>query len=631
MVIVFFGFCLTKKGYFNMEKQKVYASNCNWLEKSMYMQEQSAKRKLLISGYPKSTWCSSPRAFCLQISLRPSPGKSYSHSGLFRASTSHLLGSASFSAKSLPKWLDWVRRTAVSCLRVSCSATLIRCRLQSFPAWQFRKREKSYFGTPKIARKQWLRGKPNRLEIREIAQAWAQSNNYRGISYTLFFAIFGNLVRWSYGYSLLSKHEDDDEEEDDSTTIGQITPPTYGALNVSNNNDIEQARPSGMPDRRYSSMTLAAQPDDNSSATTPINETTTLLLPKLDVVEQQPGLLRRIARKINSFMSPPLYAACLALLVGLSPLKHLLYDKQWLLYPCLTKGIETCGKAAVPIILTCLGAQLTCIWQSQQPTSPTIKKPVNTVMLVRFVLMPFFVVPIVVAFVRFGSQWSTLATDPVFAIMMIVLGCSPTAINLVQITQVNGIFEEEMLRMLFYSYGVVCVPLCTLLVFIGLNTVDKLLWNPISFHLIHTNSFPPNRFLPCNHLSAYTFLVHTHHEYSIRFGSCLYSFNNAWTHVLRCCIVVKRNVIHALTINLLCICFFFPQKNSFFAPSLFCFMCVTSVKTLDGLRFFYAETLLHRETGKREAAGPMSKGQGQTHGFLFVTIVTKIYAIGHAT
>lgn len=230
-----------------------------------------------------------------------------------------------------------------------------------------------------------------------------------------------------------------------------------------------------MPDRRYSSMTLAAQPDDNSSATTPINETTTLLLPKLDVVEQQPGLLRRIARKINSFMSPPLYAACLALLVGLSPLKHLLYDKQWLLYPCLTKGIETCGKAAVPIILTCLGAQLTCIWQSQQPTSPTIKKPVNTVMLVRFVLMPFFVVPIVVAFVRFGSQWSTLATDPVFAIMMIVLGCSPTAINLVQITQVNGIFEEEMLRMLFYSYGVVCVPLCTLLVFIGLNTVDKLL------------------------------------------------------------------------------------------------------------------------------------------------------------
>lgn len=231
-----------------------------------------------------------------------------------------------------------------------------------------------------------------------------------------------------------------------------------------------------MPDRRYSSMTLAAQPDDNnSSATTPINETTTLLLPKLDAVEQQPGLLGRIARKINSFMSPPLYAACLALLVRLSPLKHLLYDKQWLLYPCLTKGIETCGKAAVPIILTCLGAQLTCIWQSQQPTSPTIKKPVNTVMLVRFVLMPFFVVPIVVAFVRFGSQWSTLATDPVFAIMMIVLGCSPTAINLVQITQVNGIFEEEMLRMLFYSYGVVCVPLCTLLVFIGLNTVDKLL------------------------------------------------------------------------------------------------------------------------------------------------------------
>lgn len=33
MVIVFFGFCLTKKGYFNMEKQKVKFSNDSLVER----------------------------------------------------------------------------------------------------------------------------------------------------------------------------------------------------------------------------------------------------------------------------------------------------------------------------------------------------------------------------------------------------------------------------------------------------------------------------------------------------------------------------------------------------------------------------------------------------------------------
>lgn len=133
-----------------------------------------------------------------------------------------------------------------------------------------------------------------------------------------------------------------------------------------------------------------------------------------------------------------------------------------------------CGKAAVPIVLSCLGAQLASISASQHRT-PGIKKPVTAAVVIRMIMAPLVVVPLVVLFVKVGSAYSILANDPVFSVMLIVLGCTPTAINLIQICQVNAIFEEEMLHVLFWSYGVVCVPVVTLIVFLALNVVDRLL------------------------------------------------------------------------------------------------------------------------------------------------------------
>lgn len=307
---------------------------------------------------------------------------------------------------------------------------------------------------------------------------------YRGVSYILFFAIFGNLLRWSYGYSLLQKLPEDEEEFgniDDgasgrSSTSGSSSATNYGTTTI---NDAEQGHGRlQMPDRTLSSTTLTAavQPEDGIKAKA--QQETSSLLPSTSTSTQSLSLKSIVIKtmmRIHSFMSPPLYAAFLGLLVGLTPLKHVMYDKDSFLYPCFTKAIESCGRAAVPLILTCLGAQLTIISQSQQPASPAMKKPVFVAVLVRVIIMACFSVPITCAFVIFGSQWSLLASDPVFVTLMIVLGCTPTAINLVQITQVNAIFEEEMLRMLFWSYGVVCVPVCTVVVFVALSVVNKLL------------------------------------------------------------------------------------------------------------------------------------------------------------
>ncbi|KAI7901211.1 dynein light chain 1, cytoplasmic [Cokeromyces recurvatus] len=298
----------------------------------------------------------------------------------------------------------------------------------------------------------------------------------RGISYTLFFAIFGNLIRWSYGYHLLQRHNGDEEVVVNYTDYQTISSDTRLPSSSSSSSslllhDQEATHPSHskLPSRQLSSVTITVIADENTNLLSQVNK-------QAPAPETSSNLMILLAKRINRFMSPPLYAAIAALIIGLTPpLKSILYNKQSFLYPSFTKAVESCGKAAVPIILTCLGAQLYSISKSQHETSPAMKKPVVTAIAIRMCLMPFLVVPIIILFVLYGSRFSSLASDPVFVTMMIVLGCAPTAINLVQITQVNNIFEEEMLRMLFWSYGVVCIPLCTFVVFLALNVVDRML------------------------------------------------------------------------------------------------------------------------------------------------------------
>jgi predicted permease len=103
-----------------------------------------------------------------------------------------------------------------------------------------------------------------------------------------------------------------------------------------------------------------------------------------------------------------------------------------------------------------------------------MKKPIAASVCIRMFLMPLFVIPLTTLFIAYGEGVSSLASDPVFAVVMIMIGCSPTAINLVQMTQVYpNFFEEEMLRVLFWSYGVICTPIMTMVVLLALEVVQK--------------------------------------------------------------------------------------------------------------------------------------------------------------
>jgi predicted permease len=295
------------------------------------------------------------------------------------------------------------------------------------------------------------------------------------------------MIRWSYGYRLLRKQEPelfiipDDNVSDPSTCFDTKTAKLSSCSDIESGSDGESTlsvKRGGMPGRQLSAVTITV--DESTSLLHPNNNKKTVLSSSSSI-SRTPSLLttrnpfNTFAKTIHSFMSPPLYAASLALIVGLSPLKPFLFDKSAFLYPSFTKAIETCGRAAVPLILTCLGAQLAHISQTRHAANNNEKKPVATAIFVRMILMPCLIIPMMILFIKYGAAYSSLATDPVFIVMMIILGCTPTALNLVQITQLNNVFEEEMVRLLFWSYGVVCIPICTFVVFISLNIVNTFL------------------------------------------------------------------------------------------------------------------------------------------------------------
>lgn len=274
---------------------------------------------------------------------------------------------------------------------------------------------------------------------------------------------------------LQKKAEDDDTIADDSSSSYSVS--DYGS---NKNSDTS---------RRSSSATVSEVNYNTNEdsikrfvSSRPNRETTGLLSSyggggqQNNEEKQVYGRFVNLLVTINNYMSPPLYAALLALFVGMvPPVKQLFYDESSFLYASITKAIESCGKASVPIVLVCLGAQLKSIRETQQGNvTQKSKKPIALCLFIRMFLTPLCVLPIVFLFAKYGQKWSELASDPMFIVCMIVVGCTPTAINLSQITQVSGAFEKEMLNVLFWSYGVFCTPVCTLVVFLALILVRHL-------------------------------------------------------------------------------------------------------------------------------------------------------------
>ncbi|KAK3834844.1 MAG: auxin efflux carrier [Linnemannia elongata] len=253
----------------------------------------------------------------------------------------------------------------------------------------------------------------------------------RGVSYILFTSVFDNLVRWSFGLNLLSHHKGDETNgKDDGSTSNNDN--STGPVRISSNEQGDVV------------IDVDSHPAPH-----------TILLP---TATPRTWISRLVAilKKARGLLQPPLVTAIVALIVGLiRPLHHILMDPDSKVFIFLIRPLDTCGRAAVPMILLCLGAQVLSFDNNPEEKSNP-NNPVPFILFCRMFLSPLITLPAILLVPN--SLSPALLGDPIFRLTMVMLSASPTAVNMMQICQINGFFEKKMARLLFWSYCVVGVP-----------------------------------------------------------------------------------------------------------------------------------------------------------------------------
>ncbi|KAG0362874.1 hypothetical protein BG005_003757 [Podila minutissima] len=378
----------------------------------------------------------------------------------------------------------------------------------------------------------------------------------RGISYILFYAIFANLVRWSYGFNLLVPRSDN-----------------------SNNASLEEEN-----------QTLIIGFDNATLSPGAVWETSGYRRGTRSWLKKAASTVHS---RVRDFLTPPLLTTLVALVIGIVPALHRLFTSpSSRVYAFVIHPIENCGAAAIPMILLCLGAQaahfattgntLSTGWssvagawlaqrrrqsgrtqlrntqyrsQTWEPSSYAIGEdesqdeeddegqemssidaavgqdwfrvpsrskhmrggydcgsavsmddaasttttlfqfdrpsnafdgeededdddgpepsssselprahrfwwvsPVSFALLARMILVPALCLPSILF--HPGSLSPMLSLDPTFSLTLVLLGAAPTAINMIQLCQLKGFFEQEMAALLSWSYciwGIPCV------------------------------------------------------------------------------------------------------------------------------------------------------------------------------
>ncbi|KAG1903080.1 membrane transport protein-domain-containing protein [Suillus fuscotomentosus] len=213
-------------------------------------------------------------------------------------------------------------------------------------------------------------------------------------------------------------------------------------------------------------------------------------------------------RHINAFMTMPLWASVLSLIVACTPplqsaLEHMESVKG---------ALGAAGNCSIPLTLVVLGAyfyseppeddmqngdltdyetdetrqdlgqnksrtsllstlqEMLALKRVQQPQLQTLGegKTVFVAVLARMVIVPAVMLPVLAILAQLDIH--NVFADPVFVVSNVLLIASPPALTLAQITQAasNDSFERLISRTVFWSYCVVTPPSTILVVVLGL-------------------------------------------------------------------------------------------------------------------------------------------------------------------
>ncbi|EEB06473.2 auxin family transmembrane transporter [Schizosaccharomyces japonicus yFS275] len=298
----------------------------------------------------------------------------------------------------------------------------------------------------------------------------------RGIMYLLIFSQLGQALRWSYGFRvLLGPNQPPDELDEmppsESISVYEQAAEQERLLGTSNDESELAALTAneGIPtDERNLTAFRDALAHKHGHLVKPpqpvSNSTSTIVESDADISTK--SRFRKAVVLILDFFSPPLYSMLLALFVAMvPPIQRLFFEKGAFLERSITSGVRMAGRAAVPQILVVLGASLATDMTGNGPDAvdsyrrkhPNREKRLIFVCLFgRMIAVPLLLLPLFAIVARY-TPFSTF-DDPIFVVVIFLLVGSPTAIQLTQICQLNGVFERECAIILWWSYVVLTPP-----------------------------------------------------------------------------------------------------------------------------------------------------------------------------
>lgn len=167
--------------------------------------------------------------------------------------------------------------------------------------------------------------------------------------------------------------------------------------------------------------------------------------------------ISRFGAGLWEFMNPPLWAMLIAVIVASIPsLQRLFFEDGSFIANSVTSAIAQSGGVAVPLILVVLGANLarnTLPVAANDPESEENKiggKLLVASLISRMLLPTLIMAPILALVAKYIPV--SIVDDPIFVIVCFLLTGAPSALQLAQICQINGVYEGVMSKLLFQSY-----------------------------------------------------------------------------------------------------------------------------------------------------------------------------------
>ncbi|KAI9766921.1 MAG: hypothetical protein M1840_006218 [Geoglossum simile] len=179
-------------------------------------------------------------------------------------------------------------------------------------------------------------------------------------------------------------------------------------------------------------------------------------MPVRSFLSKSRSLSRRFLAGLWEFMNPPLWAMFTAIIVASIPsLQKLLFTEGTFLSNSVTRAVSQSGGVAIPLILVVLGANLAKNTLPSDPRRTIEHEKEETKLLVASLVSRMLLPTIVMApLLALAAKYIPISIldDPIFVIVCFLLTGAPSALQLAQICQINGVYEGAMSRLLFQSY-----------------------------------------------------------------------------------------------------------------------------------------------------------------------------------